>query len=225
MPCQQCRISHAPDFLDGCSLHSSARSGLLSSSFSTRARIVARVQAWRRLQARHLRPVDRLLPEARRGQRSADAGRSRTDVVRASVVLRARVERRRTWPTSSSIAQIAQRLAHPDGLTDAEAHRLAQEGKAFVHIDGGLHSTEVAGGQHTLQLAYDLARARGRSRRSRRSSTTSILMLWPTINPDGQQMVAEVVHAETSARRTRPRRCRSSIRNTSATTTTATPTC
>ena len=52
--------------------------------------------------------------------------------------------------------QIAQRLAHPEGLTDAEAHRLAQEGRAFVHISGGLHSTEIAGGQHTLQLAYDL---------------------------------------------------------------------
>src|SRR3954452_22798403 len=52
--------------------------------------------------------------------------------------------------------EIAQRLAHPEGLTDDEAHRLALEGKAFVHIDGGLHSTEVAGSQHTLQLAYDL---------------------------------------------------------------------
>ena len=41
--------------------------------------------------------------------------------------------------------QIAQRLAHPPGLTDASARELAREGKAFIHIDGGLHSTEVAG--------------------------------------------------------------------------------
>ena len=33
----------------------------------------------------------------------------------------------------------------PQGLTDAEAQRLATEGKALVHIDGGLHATEVAG--------------------------------------------------------------------------------
>ena len=52
--------------------------------------------------------------------------------------------------------QIAQRLAHPAGLTDAAARELAREGKPFVHIDGGLHSTEVAGAQHTLLLAYDL---------------------------------------------------------------------
>src|ERR1044072_6173290 len=44
--------------------------------------------------------------------------------------------------------EIARRLAHPEGLTDAEARALAKEGKAFVHIDGGLHSTEVSGGQH-----------------------------------------------------------------------------
>src|SRR5256885_2321203 len=42
--------------------------------------------------------------------------------------------------------EIARRLAHPRGLSDADARRLASEGKAFVHLDGGLHSTEVAGG-------------------------------------------------------------------------------
>src|SRR5215468_2664923 len=52
--------------------------------------------------------------------------------------------------------EIARRLAHPQGLTDAEARRLAREGRAFVHIDGGLHSTEVAGWSHTPQLLYDV---------------------------------------------------------------------
>src|SRR5215212_7137251 len=41
--------------------------------------------------------------------------------------------------------EIWQRLAHPQGLTDDAAQRLASEGKALVHIDGGLHATEVAG--------------------------------------------------------------------------------
>ena len=86
--------------------------------------------------------------------------------------------------------EIARRLAHPQGLTDVEAHRLAREGKAFVHIDGGLHSTEVAGWSHTPQLLYDLIN------RANEPETKAILenvvrMLWPTINPDGQQMVAE----------------------------------
>jgi hypothetical protein len=43
------------------------------------------------------------------------------------------------------LREIAQRLAHPEGLTEAQAKALAKEGKAFVHIDGGLHSTEGAG--------------------------------------------------------------------------------
>ena len=52
--------------------------------------------------------------------------------------------------------EIAQRVAHPEGLTNDEARQLAIEGKAIVHIDGGLHATEVAPAQHTIQLAYDL---------------------------------------------------------------------
>jgi hypothetical protein len=86
--------------------------------------------------------------------------------------------------------EIARRLAHPQGLTDAEAHRLARDGKAFVHIDGGLHSTEVAGWSHTPQLLYDLV-SRANDPDVKAMLDNVVLMLWPTINPDGQQMVAE----------------------------------
>src|SRR5215469_1560009 len=37
----------------------------------------------------------------------------------------------------------ARRLALVKGLTDAQAHELARSGKVIVHIDGGLHATEV----------------------------------------------------------------------------------
>ena len=86
--------------------------------------------------------------------------------------------------------EIALRLAHPAGLTESEARRLAAEGKAFVHIDGGLHATEVAGPQHTPLLAYDLL-ARASEPETKAILDRVVLMLWPTINPDGQQMVAE----------------------------------
>ena len=86
--------------------------------------------------------------------------------------------------------EIWQRLAHPQGLTDAEAQKLAAEGKALVHIDGGLHATEVAGPQHTPLLAYDLIR-RAQEPATRAMLDNVVVMLWPTINPDGQQMVAE----------------------------------
>ena len=46
------------------------------------------------------------------------------------------------------------RLAHPEGLTDSVARILAREGRAIVDISGGLHASEIAGSQHTPQLAY-----------------------------------------------------------------------
>jgi hypothetical protein len=88
------------------------------------------------------------------------------------------------------LRDIARRLAHPSGLSEAEARRLAREGRAFVHIDGGLHSTEVAGAQHTPQLLYDIV-SRAAEPDVKAMLNNVVLMLWPTINPDGQQMVAD----------------------------------
>ena len=86
--------------------------------------------------------------------------------------------------------EIALRLAHPRGLTDAEARALADEGRALVHIDGGLHATEVAHAQHTIQLAYDLVTGDD-DPETRAILDNVILILWPSINPDGQTMIAE----------------------------------
>ncbi len=85
--------------------------------------------------------------------------------------------------------EIARRLATPGDMTEAQARALALEGKAIVHLDGGLHSTEVAGPQHTIQLAYDLVTRTDAD--TARILDNVIVMLWPTINPDGHQMVAD----------------------------------
>jgi hypothetical protein len=86
--------------------------------------------------------------------------------------------------------EIARRLAHPQNLSEAEARKLAREGKAFVHLDGGLHSTEVAGAQQTPLLAYDLV-SRASDPAIKNILENVVVMLWPTINPDGQQIVAD----------------------------------
>ena len=86
--------------------------------------------------------------------------------------------------------EIARRLSRPEGLTEAQALALAKEGKPLVHIDGGLHSSEVAGPQHTLLLAYDLLSKTSEPQIARILDNV-VLMLWPTINPDGHQMVAD----------------------------------
>ena len=81
----------------------------------------------------------------------------------------------------------AQRLAHPAGLTDAEARALAKGGKAFVDISGGLHASEIAGSQHTILLAFDLLSRNDETTRAILDNT--VLLLWPSLNPDGQNIV------------------------------------
>jgi hypothetical protein len=81
----------------------------------------------------------------------------------------------------------ARRLALVKGLTDAQAHELAHSGKAIVHIDGGLHSSEVACAQHTIQLAYNLVT--GKDPETAAILNNDILLLWFSINPDGQNQV------------------------------------
>ncbi len=84
----------------------------------------------------------------------------------------------------------ARRLAHVRGLSDQEARELARREPAIVHIDGGLHSTEVAHAQHTIQLAYNLVSAQNNPEVDAILNNV-ILMLWFSINPDGQNMVVE----------------------------------
>ncbi|MGD2123114.1 MAG: M14 family metallopeptidase [Gemmatimonadota bacterium] len=86
--------------------------------------------------------------------------------------------------------EISKRLAHPEDLTDEEARALAREGKAIVAIDGGLHSSETAHGQHTIQLAYDLVSEKDGDV-SRGILENVILVLWPSLNPDGQEMIVD----------------------------------
>ena len=83
----------------------------------------------------------------------------------------------------------ARRLALVKGLNEADAHALARTGKVIVHIDGGLHATEVAAAQHTIQLAYNLVN--GDAPEIRNILDNVILLLWFSINPDGQTAVAE----------------------------------
>jgi hypothetical protein len=84
--------------------------------------------------------------------------------------------------------ETAKKLALVKGLSDADARALARTGKAIVHIDGGLHATEVAGAQHTIQLAYNLVTKNDAETNAILDNV--ILVLWFSINPDGQNQVA-----------------------------------
>jgi hypothetical protein len=83
---------------------------------------------------------------------------------------------------------IEKKLADGRDLTPDEARTLSKQGKAIVHIDGGLHSTEVAGAQQSIVLAYKLVSSQNDPEVDAILNNV-ILMLWPTLNPDGQNEV------------------------------------
>ncbi len=86
---------------------------------------------------------------------------------------------------------IARRLSLARGVSAEEAVKLAQEGKAVVWVDGGLHASECAPAQHNIQLAYDLLTATD-------PKTTRILddviLVLVFANPDGMNLLAEWYH-------------------------------
>jgi len=84
---------------------------------------------------------------------------------------------------------ISQQLAHPENLTREMAKALAKEGKALVDISGGLHASEVAGAQHILTLAYELVN-KAETKKYKEIFDNVILILWPSLNPDGQDIIA-----------------------------------
>lgn len=82
---------------------------------------------------------------------------------------------------------ISQQMARAEGLTDEQAHALADEGKAVVWIDGGLHATEVVGAHQLIETAYQLI--------TRKDPETmrildNVVILLTHANPDGQELVS-----------------------------------
>ena len=86
------------------------------------------------------------------------------------------------------LKEIARKLAE-GRIPEAEARTLAREGRPFVWIDGGMHATEVGCAQHTINLGYDMVAREDDEYRLLREKT--VLLLVPSINPDGQKLVAD----------------------------------
>jgi len=82
---------------------------------------------------------------------------------------------------------ISQKLAHAEGLTDEQAHALANEGKAVVWIDGGLHATEVVGAHQLIETAWQLS---SRTDVETVNLLNNVIVLMTHANPDGQELVS-----------------------------------
>jgi hypothetical protein len=85
--------------------------------------------------------------------------------------------------------EIQQQLADPRKITqELQRDRLLANGKVVVAISCSIHSTEIVASQMSMQLAYELASAQDAGTREILQNT--ILMLIPSPNPDGIDIVA-----------------------------------
>jgi hypothetical protein len=88
------------------------------------------------------------------------------------------------------LLEVQRKLADPRRVeTELDAKELIDEGRAVVLITGGIHSTEVGGYQLPMRLAYKLAT--GADATTRLILDEVILLLVPSLNPDGSQMVVD----------------------------------
>lgn len=87
----------------------------------------------------------------------------------------------------SSYKEISQKLARAEHLSEADAKKLAADGKAVVWIDGGLHATEVVGAHQLIEIAYQLC---SRNDDETKYILDNVIVLIVHANPDGQELVS-----------------------------------
>jgi hypothetical protein len=85
--------------------------------------------------------------------------------------------------------EMQKRLADPRRTSDEEAARIAREGKAVLLIGTNVHSTEIGNSQMVNTLIHKLATES--SPWTDHVLKNVILLLIPSQNPDGQQMVTD----------------------------------
>ncbi len=127
--------------------------------------------------------------------RALDAASDRVEVVsfgRSTLgkeMLMAVVSSPENLARQGRIREIARRLADPRGLAPAEAESLVKEGKAVVLVTCGIHASEIGSTQMAMEWAYGLATATDPETLRRLSEV--VLLLVPSINPDGNVMEVE----------------------------------
>lgn len=86
--------------------------------------------------------------------------------------------------------QISAKLADPRTISsDSELAGLIKNGKVIVSISCSIHSTEIVASQMSMNLAYELATATDPDTKEILENT--ILLLIPSSNPDGIDIVAD----------------------------------
>jgi hypothetical protein len=84
--------------------------------------------------------------------------------------------------------EISAKLSHAENLTDEQAHALAEEGKAIVWIDGGLHASETVGQTQLVETIYELNSFTDPETMRFLHDDIALLVF---CNPDGDDLVAK----------------------------------
>ena len=87
------------------------------------------------------------------------------------------------------LKEVARRLADPRGATDADLASLVEEGRAIVLVTCNIHASEIGASQMAMEWAYALATAQDAETRRRLDEV--VILLVPSLNPDGQIMETE----------------------------------
>lgn len=84
------------------------------------------------------------------------------------------------------IRETARRLADPRGLSPDQVAALARDGRAVALVTCAIHASEIASTQMAMEWAHALATAKDAETTRRLSNV--VLLLVPSLNPDGQMM-------------------------------------
>jgi hypothetical protein len=88
--------------------------------------------------------------------------------------------------------KIAERLCHARGIDRLMADQLADEGRAVIWIDAGMHATESVAAQNIIELTYRMC---SRNDAETRRILDNVILLVCPANPDGMEMVANAYMA------------------------------
>jgi hypothetical protein len=114
-----------------------------------------------------------------------DAGRSTLDNPMKGVIL--------TSPKNQEnlerLREIARLLAKPGDLTPEQSQQLVDEGKVIALVTCTIHSTEVGSTQMVTEFVHDFATTEDPDKLAWMDE--AVLLVMPSINPDGQIMIVD----------------------------------
>ena len=92
-------------------------------------------------------------------------------------------------PRLERFKEIQRLIGRAEDIEPDEAAALIKEGKTVVLLTLNIHATEIAASQESVELAWELATRT--DQRVRDILDNVILLMVPSLNPDGQQMVVD----------------------------------